>query len=614
MKVSRAIVRKQWVWAAAAALAVVVSACGAATVAKPAARASGGTVTFAEEVGSPPTYIFPLYDGANSGNNNITYLQPEFWRPLYWFGHSNSQLPTINYSLSLAKAPVWSNGGKTASITMRPYHWSNGTVVTTRDVEFFMNLLKANAADYVGYAPGWWIDDISSIDYSSPTQFSITFNGVYNTSWLVGNGLSEITPIPQHDWDRTSATGAVGNYDMTTAGAQAVYNFMNKESDTLSTWDTNPLWQAVDGPFRIAPNNGFDPTTGLVEMVSNADYSGPIKPKISRLIEEPFTSAAAEFDAVLAGRVDYGYLPFTDLTVKSRLEKMGDKIDTWLDWGFTSVGVNFANPALGKVLQQLYVRQAMQHLIDQPEYIKAIFGGYATPTYGPIPVDPKTSYLTSYVGKNPLPYDPSLAKKLLAEHGWKVVRNGTSSCQKPGSGSGDCGAGIAKGTKLQMSLLYTSGDPDYTEEMQAMESSFSTVGIELQLKSAPFDQVLTEGYSCVPATGVGCGNGLGYLGSPNWTYVPVYFPSGDPLLEDSGYVYKGNPAFLQKALALVAPSHKPGLSGLYSYENYMAKEVPSLWMPNAAYQISVISKNLKGISAQDTTGHIYPETWSLSGS
>jgi peptide/nickel transport system substrate-binding protein len=611
-KVGRTVFRKQSMLALAAGLAIMISAC-AATAARPVSRTSGGTVTFAQEVGAPPTYIFPLEDGANSGNNNITYLQPEMWRPLYWFGHSNSQLPTINYSLSMAKAPVWSNGGKTATITLLDYRWSNGTMVTTRDVEFWMNLLKANAADYVGYAPGWWVDEISSIDYSSPTQFSITFNDVYSTSWLVDNGLSEITPIPQYAWDRTSESGAVGNYDLTTAGSVAVYNFLNKESDTLSTWDTNPLWQVVDGPFRVAPNDGFDPTTGLLEMVSNANYSGPIKPKISRLEELPFTSDTAEYDAVLSGRVDYGYLPFTDLTQRSRLKSMGYKIDTWLDWGFTSVGLTFPNRSVGAVLDQLYVRQSMQRLIDQPEYIKKIFGGYATPTYGPIPVVPKTSYLTNYVSKNPLPYDPAAAKKLLTDHGWKVVYNGTSSCLKPGTGSGECGAGIAKGTQLKLTMLYTSGVPEYTEEMQAMESSFSTVGIQLQLKSAPFDQVLTDAYSCVPATGSGCGNALGYLGSPNWTYVPVYYPSGDPMLEDTGIIYPGNPAFVNEALKLVTDSHKqPGLPGLHEYENFMAKEVPFLWMPNAAYQISVISNKLKGVTAQDTTGHIYPETWSLS--
>jgi len=205
LNVTRAITGKQWVLAAAAALALVVSACGS-TIAKPVARASGGTVTFAQEIGAPPTYIFPLEDGAESGNNNITYLQPEMWRPLYWFGHANSQLPTINYSLSLANAPVWSNGGKTATITLKSYRWSNGSMVTSRDVELWMNLLKANAADYVGYAAGWWVDQITSMDFSSPTQFSLTFDGAYSSTWLLDNGLSEITPIPQYAWDPTPST------------------------------------------------------------------------------------------------------------------------------------------------------------------------------------------------------------------------------------------------------------------------------------------------------------------------------------------------------------------------------------------------------------------------
>ena len=54
---------------------------------------SGGVVTFAEQPGSTPTYIFPLYNGANSGNDDITYLQPLMWLPLYWFGHPTTSRP-----------------------------------------------------------------------------------------------------------------------------------------------------------------------------------------------------------------------------------------------------------------------------------------------------------------------------------------------------------------------------------------------------------------------------------------------------------------------------------------------------------------------------------------
>ena len=67
----------------------------------------------------PPTYIFPLYNGANSGNDNITYLQPLMWLPLYWFGHPDNAPATINYPLSMAAPPVYSNGGRTVTMKLK---------------------------------------------------------------------------------------------------------------------------------------------------------------------------------------------------------------------------------------------------------------------------------------------------------------------------------------------------------------------------------------------------------------------------------------------------------------------------------------------------------------
>ena len=43
----------------------------------------------------------------------------------------------------------------------------------------------------------------------------------------------------------------------------------------------------------------------------------------------------------------------------------------------------------------------------------------------------------------------------------------------------------------------------------------------------------------------------------------------------------------------------------------VADQVPVLWFPNSAYQISAISSKLGGVTAQDSTAHIYPETWYL---
>ena len=107
------------------------------------------------------------------------------------------------------------------------------------------------------------------------------------------------------------------------------------------------------------------------------------------------------------------------------------------------------------------------------------------PTYGPVPAfkrqlqfnglpegDPAQQH-------NPYPYSISNAKKLLSSHGWKVVPGGVDTCQKPGTGANECGAGITKGEKLSFQFLYASGVIQYTVEIQAFASAASEAGIQV---------------------------------------------------------------------------------------------------------------------------------------
>src|SRR5215472_13729467 len=155
--------RRALALSAAAVAALIVSACSSSAGSNSSSGKpqTGGTVTFAEQPGSPPTYIFPLFSGANSGNNNITYLQPLMWLPLYWFGHPDSDQATINYQLSMADPPVFSDAGKTITMTLKDYQWSDGKPVTSRDLLFWMNLLLAEKNQYGAYAPGDWLDHVA---------------------------------------------------------------------------------------------------------------------------------------------------------------------------------------------------------------------------------------------------------------------------------------------------------------------------------------------------------------------------------------------------------------------------------------------------------------------
>ena len=603
------------VCAVGAMSAAVGSGAAGAAPARHAAK-GGGVITFAEQPGSPPTYIFPLYNGANSQNSDITYLQPLMWLPLYWFGHPTSSAATINYKLSMADPPVFSNGGKTVTMKLKHYVWSTGTPVTARDVVFWMNLVMNEKTNYAGYVPGGWMTHVAGYSAKGTTTFVLTMTKAYNQTYLLYNGLATLTPMPQQAWDKTSASSPNGTYDTTAAGAKSVYNYLNSRSESLSTWDKTPLWQVVDGPWRLKPTTGFQ-VTGQVTMVPNTKYSGPNKAKASEFEEVPFTSASAEYDALRSGSVDYGYVPTTDIGALASLKASGFKVDPWYEWGLTFLGILFNNPKYQALVGQLYIRQAMQTLINQPEYIKTILDKYGTPTYGPVPTFPKTNFLAKAETKNPYPFSVAKAKKLLSSHGWTIHVGGTDVCAKPGTGAGHCGKGIAKGTKLAVSLMYPSGTPSVDNEIQVMRSTFAHAGFHLTLSEAPENTVLSDSSACIGKKAATCPTNtpvLAIWSSPAYTYVPIYYPDGTSLFGCGGATNAGNycnQTANKQLTQIESQGNAASIKTLYKYQEFLAKQVPDLWFPNAAYQISAISTKLKGVSAQDSTGHIYPETWSL---
>jgi peptide/nickel transport system substrate-binding protein len=601
--------------AATIALVVVLSACGGSggSTHKQGKPTSGGELTFAEQPGAIPTYIFPLYDGANSQNANITYLQPLMWRPLYWFGHPDSSAATVNYPYSMAAPPVYSDGHKTITMTLKHWKWSDGTPVTSRDLVFWMHLLLVEKNNYAGYVPGGFLDHVASVSAPTPTKFVLRLNQAYNPTYLLYNGLALLSPIPQHAWDKESASGRVGNYDNTPAGARKVYAYLNKASLSLSTWDTNPLWQVVDGPWRLKPNTGFQ-TTGQTTMVANDKYSGPDKPHLNEFEELPFTSAPAEFNALQGGTVDYGYVPTTDIGAIGGLKGKGTSVEPWYEWGVTFIGINFSNPKYAPLLKQLYIRQAMERLIDQPTYVKDVLKGYGTPTYGPVPTFPKTDFLNPAANQAPFPYSVSAARQLLTSHGWSIPASGAAKCTKPGTGAGECGAGIAAGTSLSVPLMFPTGNPALQAEIQATQSAYRQAGIDVTLQEAPENTVLAESYACTGKTTAQCpasSTALAIISSPVYTYVPIYYPDGDSLFACGGATNGGNycNAQVDAAIKSIITSTSTSLQPLYRYQLLIAKQVPVLWFPNSAYQISAITSKVGGVTAQDSTGHIYPQTW-----
>ena len=587
------------------------TAAGAGKALKAAATSTGkalkgGTITFAESPSDAPDYILPLYDLANYDLSNSSELQPLLYMPLYFYGTGDQ--PTLNESMSLANLPVYSNGDRTVTITLKKgTKWSDGKPVTSRDVEFWNNLLVANKDNYGPYAPGTYPDNVTSFAYPNADTIVMHLDASYNPEWFTEYDLSEITPLPQASWDKTSTSGPVGNYDMSASGAVRVYNFLNKQAENVLTYASNPLWQVVDGPWKLQQYTA----EGQLTFVPNRAFTGPgPAAKLSKFVEVPFTSEVSENNALLTGSVDYGYISVTDAPEIPRLEALGYKVVPWPIWGVNYLYVNYSNPTSGPFMDQTYVRVAMQELTNQPELIKTIYHGYAYPTYGGVPVVPKTSYASPAELKNLYPYDPNKAIASLRSHGWKIIPNGASVCTDPKL----CGAGIKAGSTLTVVAIFPTGYPEIEDMMEAMASAWSAAGIKMELRGLSNDAIGALLGPC--KAGSACGWGfIDYETAYYWQ--PPSFPDGSRPFGVGSISTGGTPPFLAQMdnyinAVRVAPADK-AQQALDAYEAYVQKVAPQVWLPMMYNQISVIRDNIGGATPQNPlAGQILPQEWYLT--
>jgi peptide/nickel transport system substrate-binding protein len=452
-----------------------------------------GTITVAEPPSSAPTWILPIVTGAANSVYTVTMFDYQQWRPLYWL--VNGVEPKETPAMSLANDPVWSNGDKTVTITLKSnYKWSDGQPLTSKDVLFWWYEMKAalkeNAANWAYYTPGLGIpDQVTSITAPNASTIQMNLNKAVNPTWFWQDELGAIQPMPSHAWAKASANGPILNFT-NPANATAIYNYLSTQSKSVSTYASNPLWQIVDGPYKLS---AFDPTSGALTLVPNASYGGPHATTESTISFVSYTSDAAEFNAVKAGQIDVGYVPLTDVPQVSSLTGTYNEFG-YTDFGWAYVAYNFKDTTgdFNNIIDKLYVRQAVAHLEDEAGYIKAFFYGAGGQAYGPVPAIPQSPYTPSNATSNPYPFSDSAAAALLKANGWSIVPNGTDTCIKAGTGAGECGAGIPAGTKLEWNMIYNTSPAVIGEQVEDLASQAKTIGMTMNLSSSNFNYMIAN--------------------------------------------------------------------------------------------------------------------------
>jgi len=452
-----------------------------------------GTITFPIENGSQANYIFPITPTANSSIYNVENLQYLLWRPLYWSPVGNR--PVFNLPLSLASLPTYSNGGKTVTINMsHNYKWSDGKPVDANDVVFFIRLLaaavKEDPSNFGNYSPGNFPDNVLKVTAPSTYQVQMKLDKVYNPNWFTQTQLNLVSPLPSTAWNISSTGGQHLDYN-NPANAKKIYDYLAGEAKKVSTYDSNPLWKVVDGPFKLTD---FNTTTDATTFVPNPTYGGPQKAQFDELKGEYFASSDAETNALKAGKLNMGQIHSQSVPQIPTIKREGYHVYGYPDLGFSYMVFNFKDTTdnWDKIVGQLYFRQALAHLQDQAAVIHGAFHGAAAPAYGPVPAIPATPYVPANAANNPYPYSIASAKGLLASHGWHVVPNGTTTCESPGSGANQCGAGIPKGQKISITIPTSNDPPVALQETDQLASAAKQVGINITPQPKTFNYIINN--------------------------------------------------------------------------------------------------------------------------
>jgi peptide/nickel transport system substrate-binding protein len=309
-------------------------------------------------------------------------------------------------------------------------------------------------------------------------------------------------------------------------------------------------------------------------------------------------------------------MPLADLPQISKIKSAGYNVFGYPAFGWLYVVYNFkdATGHFNKIISQLYIRQAIAHLQDQPGVIKAFFYGAAGQAYGPVPMLPKSPYTPANALINPYPFSVAAAISLLKARGWKVIPGGTDTCTRPGTGASDCGAGIPARTPLAWKLIYETTPVSIGDQVTALASDAKRAGIEITPVSSNFNYIVANYDDQTPA---------GKTDISKWAmadfggFADNTYPTTFGMFNCAGSSNFGGYCSLQADKLIDASVSSTNPSAVTREAAYLTTQQPGLFGPTPADALEignvlVWKKTLSGPPASFATitqFNINPEMW-----
>jgi peptide/nickel transport system substrate-binding protein len=506
-----------------------------------------GTVVVPTGIGIGPsadiTSLNPLFVDSIYNEQAAWLLYPA----LVWVNRFHQ----IDWRRSLVSAISSPDGGRSYAVTLRPWHWSDGVPVRSADVAYALTLIRQLGETWPGFGNGGMPGIIQSLQVADNTHFDVVLTHQANSEWFIYNGLSALSPLPEHAWRGHSI-------------------------DQLQQLQSSPeFFKVVDGPLKISRLQvGQDAV-----FVPNPAYQGPPL-HFGRLVFRFLESDGAGLQGVQSGDLDMANLPFSLWGAAAHLRRVYTvMMAPQQNWYFISI--NFRNPAVA-FFRDVRVREAMADAIDQRQLSALVYHGQGIEIYGPVPPDPP-DFLSPEMkaGHQPVGYDPGKARALLLAAGFLP---------------GPDGIMVKAGQRLAFDFLFQTGDTAAELVTNMLGAEFRQAGIEIRVHEMEFNQLVARIDG--PADG--------------WESAYIYmnlspYPSGEGLFRTGAF--QNNGAYSNKRMdALIDASvNRPGQAGLYAYEDYASAQQPVVFAGGQKITVLAASR-IHGVREfLDPLGQLAPE-------
>ena len=357
--------------------------------------------------------------------HDLIYPRLQFEHADYYDG-----LPTFEYQIIEDRKIADDN--LSIWFKLRDCMWSDGTPITSADVEFSVAAAKSPDVAWVGHSI---VDFIKEIEIHDPRTFTVHYTKAspYNIM-----DINDVQVLAKHVFGKIP----------------------------FAKWKGYGKWldeakAAAGGPFVLHEYE----TGQRIVLRRNPKYWDVGKPYLDEIEYKIFLDMGSMLNALLAGQID-GMSSVIPKDAAKVLDKGHLKLYTYITRSYGYAGWNCKRWPF----DDKRVRQAMTYAIDRENIVDSLFYGYAQIAAPGI----IRSMWASNHDIEPYPYDPDKAEELLQEAGWK--KNGDGYYEKDGK-------------VFEFTLITNAGNVVRKAITEYMQSNLDEIGVKAHPRLVDFNQM-----------------------------------------------------------------------------------------------------------------------------